>query len=377
MHNKHLHIVSFNIPFPANYGGVIDVYYKIKALHDAGIKIHLHCFKYGRDEAKNLASFCEEVHYYSRKTRVSNGLSSLPYIVKSRSSKALIETLLKDNFPILFEGIHTCATCLDHRFLKRLIIFRPANIEYQYYANLAQAETKFWKKIYFKIESIKLKHFENRLKNVDLILGISETDTFHFKQNYPNTETIQIPAFHANASVQTVTGMSSYALYHGNLEVAENNEAALFLVEKVFSKLQYPFIVSGNHPTEELIQSCEKHKHVKLIENPDEASMFRLIKNAHIHVLPTFQESGLKLKLLHALFNGKHVLVNESMLKGTQLHKTCHLASNPESWIEQINQLSIMEFTKEDLQTRKATLFPRYSNKFNAEIIKKYILEAN
>ena len=34
-----LHIVSFDVPFPPNYGGVIDVYYKCKHLHQLGIEI--------------------------------------------------------------------------------------------------------------------------------------------------------------------------------------------------------------------------------------------------------------------------------------------------------------------------------------------------
>ncbi|MEI7802398.1 MAG: mannosyltransferase, partial [Bacteroidota bacterium] len=42
-----LHIISFNVPYPPDYGGVIDVYYKIKALKEAGVKIHLHCYEYG------------------------------------------------------------------------------------------------------------------------------------------------------------------------------------------------------------------------------------------------------------------------------------------------------------------------------------------
>lgn len=49
-----LHIVSFHIPIPQNYGGVIDIYYKVKALHDIGVKVILHCFEYGR--AHNLQS---------------------------------------------------------------------------------------------------------------------------------------------------------------------------------------------------------------------------------------------------------------------------------------------------------------------------------
>ncbi len=38
----HLHIIAFDIPFPPDYGGVIDVYYKIKTLSEAGVRIHLH-----------------------------------------------------------------------------------------------------------------------------------------------------------------------------------------------------------------------------------------------------------------------------------------------------------------------------------------------
>ena len=37
---KAVNIVSFNIPYPPNYGGVIDVFFKIKALSKAG-KINL------------------------------------------------------------------------------------------------------------------------------------------------------------------------------------------------------------------------------------------------------------------------------------------------------------------------------------------------
>ena len=39
-----LHIVSFNVPWPANYGGVMDVFYRLRALSRAGLRIHLHCY---------------------------------------------------------------------------------------------------------------------------------------------------------------------------------------------------------------------------------------------------------------------------------------------------------------------------------------------
>ena len=66
--NKTLHVVALNIPWPANYGGVIDIYYKVKALHECGVKIILHCFEYERPHAAELEAICEEVHYYRRRT---------------------------------------------------------------------------------------------------------------------------------------------------------------------------------------------------------------------------------------------------------------------------------------------------------------------
>ena len=68
MQNKALHIISFDNPFPPKYGGVIDVFYKIKALHSLGVKIYLHCFV---DEIpmvdSDLKIFVEKVYYYKNR----------------------------------------------------------------------------------------------------------------------------------------------------------------------------------------------------------------------------------------------------------------------------------------------------------------------
>jgi len=376
MHQKHIHIVSFDIPYPANYGGVIDVYYKLKALHDLGILIHLHCFEYGRQSSEKLNQICKSVTYYPRKTNLLRGLSSMPYIVKSRLSRTLIQNLLQDNYPILFEGIHTCGTCLDKRFEKRFIVFRPANIEHEYYAYLAQADTSLFKKTFHYLEAKKLKHFEKKLKNINLILGISEADTQHFRTCLPQVQAEHIPAFHAGTTLECKTGKGEYALYHGNLGVSENNKVVVYLLEEVFSKLNYPIIICGKDPSKKIRMLCDKLEHAQLIENPNDDHLFRLIQNAHIHVLPTFQASGFKLKLIHTLFNGRHILTNKEMLSGTPFHSICHLAEDTISWISQIEKLSETTFSEEDIKNRKAMLFPNYSNSANAEKIKQLIFDS-
>ena len=68
MNKKGLHIVAFDVPFPANYGGVIDIFYRIKALARLDVKIVLHCFIYGGKEPHpELDKYCEQVYYYKRR----------------------------------------------------------------------------------------------------------------------------------------------------------------------------------------------------------------------------------------------------------------------------------------------------------------------
>ena len=96
MPDKYLHIVSFDIPYPPNYGGVIDVWYKLKFLHMKGVKIILHCYEYpGRDRSEKLNELCEKVYYYPRLLGLRSALSLKPYIVSSRNLTTLSQTFLR------------------------------------------------------------------------------------------------------------------------------------------------------------------------------------------------------------------------------------------------------------------------------------------
>ena len=143
-----IHIVSFDVPFPPDYGGVIDVYYKIKALNDAGIRTHLHCFAYGRQPKSELAKLCASVNYYPRQTQKSLLFNTLPYIVLSRKSPELKTRLLADEFPILMEGMHTTFLLPDPDLASRTRVVRMHNIEHEYYEHLAQAERNVFKRYY-------------------------------------------------------------------------------------------------------------------------------------------------------------------------------------------------------------------------------------
>ena len=52
-----------------------------------------------------------------------------------------------------------------------------------------------------------------------------------------------------------------------------------------------------------------------------------LISKAQVNILPSFNCTGVKLKLLNALFNGRHCIVNQDAVEGTGLESTCHIAT--------------------------------------------------
>ena len=128
-----VHIVSFNVPYPADYGGVIDVFYKLKSLHSLGVKIYLHCFTYGRKEAIELEKYCEKVYYYQRKIGPFYLCNKLPYIVVTRNSKVLLHNLMGIQGPIIFEGLHSCYWIQHSNLRNHYKIVRTHNIEHEYY----------------------------------------------------------------------------------------------------------------------------------------------------------------------------------------------------------------------------------------------------
>jgi len=368
---KKIHIISFDVPFPPNYGGVIDVFYKIRALKELGVGVHLHCFKYGREESSKLNEICVSVNYYER--RMSNKLlfSSEPFIIASRRSEKLLENISRDEFPILFEGLHCCAYLPSKELSKKKKIVRTHNIEHDYYRGLADVETKMMKRWYFRREAKKLQHFEKNLSLADAVLAISPADAKSLSSRYDNVH--HVMAFHPYENVISKTGRGNFALYHGNLEVGENNQAALFLVNDVFKNLDIQLVIAGNNPSAELKKNVAGKNNIVLKANIPTAEIDELIANAHVNILPTFQATGIKLKLLAALFQGRFCLVNSPMVANTGLESLCVIGETAPAMISQLKKLVAQDFNGEEIERRKILLAEKFSNRKNAEKILELI----
>jgi len=263
------------------------------------------------------------------------------------------------------EGIHTSALLSDSRFDGRKRLVRTHNIEHDYYQNLGKAEADLFKKYYFFNEAAKLKRYEQTLDKADALIAISKNDYIYFVSKFDKVEFI--PAFHPHNKISCKTGKGDYVLYHGNLSVSENYNAVKYLATKVFNNLPYTFKVAGLNPPRHLVQLIKSYPHIDLIENPNDAALAQLIADAHINIAITAQTTGLKLKLLNMLYNGRFCIVNDKMLSGSKLDKLAVLANNPYDMKLAIEDLFSKSFTLSDIEERNYLLGLIYNNGDNIE----------
>lgn len=369
---KHLHIICLTVPYPVNYGGIFDLFYKIVSLHKHGIKIHLHCFQYGREEQAILKEYCETVQYYPRKSLLEALPISTPYIVSSRNNLLLTNNLLQNNYPILMEGVHCTFLLKDKRFVGRQCIVRLHNVEHIYYDFLHKYSTSFFKKLYFKWESNLLKKYEKSISRLASFITVSEFDANVYR-HFGATKVTCLPLFLPDWKVLQSEGKGSFCLYHGDLSVPENEKAVIWLIEEVFSKIDIPFVSAGKNPTNRLKDLIHSYQNTCLIENPSDAEMNDLIAKSHINIIPSYNQTGIKLKLINSLYNGRHCLVNTATISGTGLEECCQLAETADEFIEAIEYIYPKPFTKHQIDIRQQLLTSMFNNDTNAEELIKLI----
>ena len=365
MKTDRLHIVSFDIPYPADYGGAIDVYYKLVALHEAGIRVVMHCtYKGELKHYRELESLCEKVYYYRRDMSVINQFSSLPYAVKGRINEQLLANISADNDPVIFEGLVSCYY-INHPALKnKVIVFRECNVEHDYYRALSKASTSITNKVYYRLEAVKLKRFEPVIQHADCVLAVSHQDEEHYELTYPHLPTYYLPSFHQYNEVVSKTGRGNYVLYHGNLSLAENIKAAKYICEQVVPLLpDVKFVFAGRQPANAVRQLVEQLPNASLVANPSDKEMNDLVQNAQVNFLVTHQPTGLKLKLLNVLYAGRFVLTNSLLTHGTELAQLCIEANTPTEQAEQLKLLMQTDFDEMTIARRKQLLSLTFDNK--------------
>lgn len=330
------------MPYPANYGGIIDVYHMLRALRRKGVYVILHTYLYGaRRKDDRILDVADEVYYYPRHLGLSWQFSSTPYIVASRCDRTLLHRLLSDPSPVLLEGLHTCWLLRRLREAGKFVAVRTHNVEHHYYAGLSRSAISIKDKLFFTLESWRLQRYQRVLKHASAIFAISPADTEYFSNAFPGIAVSYVPPFFDDSRVDCSANDGPDLLYHGNLEVAENADAATYLASEIVPLLKSGarLTVAGSSPPPELCRLLNE-KGVNVIINPSDRLLDTLIVTAKINILVTRQATGMKLKLMKVLNEGNgYCLVNPTMLSDTQMARYCIVAEGKKQFAETIDWL--------------------------------------
>lgn len=348
MPGSDMHIVTFAVPFPARYGGAIDVWHRISALQAKGVRIQLHCFVYDsftpQPELQEVAS---QVHYYPRVIWPALFEAGQPYIVTSRKSRELLNRLSLDRLPILFEGIHT--TGFVSELHDRVLLLRSHNIEHEYYTELAD-RTQGMRSLIYRRESLCLADYEKDIaRSFDAVLAISPHDQEWYAHR--GAKAVLLPPFHGEETIDVPSGRGTYILYQGDLSLEINQHAVLHLLRQLQSVAEIPIVIAGRSGSKEFEDRLLVHPNLKRYADVSPENMKAIIQDAQVILVHSLHGSGMKIKFFPALYHGRFVAATRCSQTDTGLDQAIQWYE-PDAVADVIQSLWPTEFSESRIKER-------------------------
>ena len=324
----------------------------------------MHCFADG-DVPAQLQAVTQAVYFYRPSKSPMLLFSRLPFSVASRNRAKLLQNLQKIDAPILFEGLKTTFVVNQNALPNRPKILRLHNIEQDYFAGIAKSENSWLRKFLFGLESRKYKRYEGILSRFDRVATLSLVEHGQMQKRFGNS--VYVPVFHGNQTVKNLGGLGQNVLYHGDLGTADNIKSALFLIESFREMPDIELVIASGTRNAEVDKAVSATPNARFEAFDTFEQLQDLFDRAHINISWSFQRSGTKLKVINALFNGRHSVINENITDDENLVGLCHVAKTKGELKSQITRL--MNVAYDDVKIRSAVLARHFDDVQNAKSI--------
>ena len=133
------------------------------------------------------------------------------------------------------------------------------------------------------------------------------------------------------------------------------------------------WVIAGNKPPQELYDVVKELQNVTVVPNPSIKKMTKLITEANANVLITFQSTGIKLKLLNALYKGGFCIVNDKMTESTGVGELCRVTHSDSDLVNALNEVFGKKYDEKEEQKRIELLNKYYNNEVNIKILAEAI----
>ena len=350
--SKHIHIVCPEVPLPSSAADMADTYFQLHYLHEAGYKIHLHCFYHDTYiNLDHLKAVTIKIELYARNEGHKGISMRHPYCVSSRANPNLLANLLLVKYPVLFQGMTSTYYLPELAARGYKTYVRINGIKSALYDTTMKCEKSLLRKVYSYNEARLIRKWEARIARKATIFTTTLTDQQRFLELYPGAQVKYIAPLLPAPEVDALQGTGMYCLYYGDMSNAENEKTAHWLSE-IFSRMPVPLIVADTSPSQKERDPSHPESNICMVSNPDEAALKELIQKAQVILLPRCHNSGFDKRLLAALATGRHCICNDLMIKNTAFEKLFIVANGCDEVTQAIEQYFSRPFTHYDVNER-------------------------
>ena len=342
--------LTSRFPYPINKGDKLRSYHQIKELsiqNDIYL-ISLSESKVSERSIVELNKYCKSVHVYHIslinrifnlfKTLINNRPFQVNYFYHQKIQKKInsnISIINPDH--IICQLVRTALYVKDEHSIPKTIDYMDALSK-----GLERRITisKFWQKPFVKMESQRMKRFENlafEFFNNHIIISSSDRDEIAHINN-KNIEIIP-NGIDSNYFKKITTNKIYDLIFIGNLSYIPNIEAAKYISKTIFPILKekipnIKILISGSNPSKKVLRLANKN--IKISGWVDDIR--ETYCSGKVFFAPMNLGSGLQNKLLEAMSLGipciTSNLCNES-LGGTHM-KNIIIGNSAEEYISQI-----------------------------------------
>lgn len=302
-------VVSGFIPSPPIFGGAIDVWERIKGLTSLGHVVDLVVTDKVNPTQKQIDEIALHTRHFffsRRKNQLQQLFSNLPLQFLSRKELASI-AINQDYDLVVLESEFCWAITLNKSITYKNIVVRVHNIESHYFKMLGKSSSSLKQKIYYKLETSKIKHLSALVfDKADKLWFISKDDLATV--NLLN-KSVFMP-FPVNVEIIEPTEKSgNNVVFMGSLFMQNNTFGLDWYLKNIHPLLiaeiaDYHFYIVGSlkEATNEIQEKYSKLQQVTFVVNAP--CLKHYYHKAKVFVNPMFHGSGVKVKSVNALING-------------------------------------------------------------------------
>ena len=159
------------------------------------------------------------------------------------------------------------------------------------------------------------------------------------------------------------------------MAVEENYKAVEFLLD-VFEGTSYSLKIIGRGIDSSLLKKVDQSDVADYLGELSDSDLKRTIGESKLCCLPTFQETGIKLKFVQALFQANDILLNQKMLADPDFMEYCYLGESVEEWRTQLDQVFKAKTDKEKTAKRIELTKKSFDNMNSAKLLAEWCAQA-